>query len=87
MKRIATAAVLVLVSALLAATRVATSEGDPPAAPQGAEAPGAVERAALAKVDFLVVGADGACVSRFDIQQADGSWRQVMEFRMERVGP
>jgi hypothetical protein len=33
----------------------------------------------------LVVGADGVWTSRFDVLQADGSWRQVMEFRMERV--
>ena len=34
----------------------------------------------------LVVGADGVWTSRFDIQQDDGSWLQVMEFRMTRVG-
>lgn len=34
----------------------------------------------------LRVGPDGAWVSRIDARQADGSWRQVMEFRMTRVG-
>jgi hypothetical protein len=35
----------------------------------------------------LVVGADGAWVSRFDILLPDQSWLQVMEFRMERITP
>ncbi len=33
----------------------------------------------------LVVGDDGVWTSRLDVLQADGSWRQVMEFRMQRV--
>lgn len=34
----------------------------------------------------LKVGADGVWVSRIDILQPDGTWLQVMEFRMTRVG-
>lgn len=33
----------------------------------------------------LVVGADGVWTSKFEILQPDKTWRQVMEFRMERV--
>ncbi len=34
----------------------------------------------------LVVGADGVWISKIEIVQPDGSWRQVLEFRMKRVG-
>lgn len=34
----------------------------------------------------LRVGADGVWVSRIDILLPDGTWTQVMEFRMTRVG-
>ena len=34
----------------------------------------------------LVVAADGVWTSRFDLLQEDGSWLQVMGFRMTRVG-
>jgi hypothetical protein len=35
----------------------------------------------------LVVGLDGVWTSSFHVLQEDGTWRQVMEFRMRRAGP
>jgi len=96
---IAAIAGLIIACGLLAKGGHATVRGDESTETQNLDPVASIERAALAKVDFLVGEWEGEgwslsrsgerrrfWVSRGDILQPDGVWRQVMEFRMERVG-